>query len=404
MDLRSAVRGSGVLLLALATGLPALVALPLVLVNCLLVVMGVGIFVLPAAAAVLHRWTEWERRRAGRYLGVQVDPIRSATGFKQVVRSPVTRRDLRWLVVHALFGVVVGLLGLVATVGVPSTLVSLALWSSTPDITLLGVQPSGWGAAFVLAAGQIALAGALFVWGVPPLARAQARISLRLLTPPESEIEAQRLAERVDVLAETRAGALEAHGAELRRIERDLHDGTQAQLVSIALRLGIAEKAAADDPETALRLVREARGGAEEAMAGLRDVVRTLYPPILADRGLAGAVFALGARCAVTTEVSVGDLGEVPAAVEAAAYFVVAESLTNVAKHSGAERATVALTRADGELRVEVGDDGAGGATEEGGTGLTGIRQRVAALDGRTSVHSPAGGPTRIEVALPCGF
>ncbi|MDA3647380.1 sensor domain-containing protein [Saccharopolyspora indica] len=404
MDVRAGMRGLGALFLALVTAFAALVALPLVAVTCLLVVLGIGIFVLPAAAAGLHRWTEWERRRAGRYLGVQVDPIRSATGFKQVIHSPVTRRDLRWLVVHAPFGVLVGLLGPVVVAGLPAAPVSLALWPFVPDITLLGVHPSGWGAAIGLAAGQIALTGAVFVWGVPRLARAQARVSLRLLTPPPAEAEAQRLAERVDELAETRAGALEAHGAELRRIERDLHDGTQAQLVSIALRLGIAEKTATTDPEAALRLVREARGGAEEAMAGLRDVVRTLYPPILADRGLAGAVSALGARCAVTTEVAVGELGEVPAAVEAAAYFVVAESLTNVAKHSGAERATVVLTREAGELRVEVGDDGAGGATEEGGTGLTGIRQRVAALDGRTSVRSPAGGPTRIEVVLPCGF
>lgn len=399
MRLRFALGGLGVLLPALVTGLAALVALPLFAVTGVLVVLGIGILLLPVAAAGLHRWTEWERRRAGRYLGVQVDPIRPVTGFKRVVRSSVTWRDLRWLVVHATFGLVMGLIGIVAAAGAPSALVALVLWPFNPEISLLGVHPSGWGAAIGLAAGQIVLVGALFVWGVRPLARAQARVSLRLLTPSE----AHRLAERVDELAETRAGALEAHGAELRRIERDLHDGTQAQLVSIALRLGIAEKTAAADPEAALQLVREARGGAEEAMAGLRDVVRTLYPPILADRGLAGAVSALGARCPVTTEVSMGELGEVPAAVEAAAYFVVAESLTNVAKHSGAERATVALTREDGELRIEVSDDGTGGATESGGTGLTGIRQRVAALDGRTSVHSPASG-TRIEVVLPCGF
>ncbi|MER6991088.1 sensor domain-containing protein [Saccharopolyspora hirsuta] len=400
MDLRSAVRGLGVLLPALVTALAALIVVPLFAVSGLLVVLGAGVFLLPAAAAALHRWTEWERRRAGRYLGTPVAPIRSASGFKEVVRSPMTWRDLRWLVVHALFGLVTGLLGLVAALGVPATLASVVLWPVIPDVTLLGVLSSDWGTALGLGAVQLALTGALLVWAVPALAKAQARVSLRLLAPSEAE----RLADRVDELAETRAGALEAHGAELRRIERDLHDGTQAQLVSIALRLGIAEKTATSDPEAALRLVREARDGAEEAMAGLRDVVRTLYPPILADRGLAGAVSALGARCPVPTEVSVGELGEVPAAVEAAAYFAVAESLTNVAKHSGAQRAAVSVRREGGELRIEVGDDGAGGAVESGGTGLTGIRQRVAALDGRTAVHSPAGGPTRIEVVLPCGF
>ncbi|MER7014426.1 sensor domain-containing protein [Saccharopolyspora sp. NPDC000359] len=400
MYLRSALRGAGVLLLALVTAMAALVALPLLVVCGLLVVLVAGVVLLPAAMRLLHRWTEWERRRAGRYLGVPVTPIRSVSGFKAVLRSPVTWRDLRWLVVHALFGLVTGLLGLAGTLGVPATLASVVLWPLVPGISVLGVVPSGWGTALGLGAVQLVLVGALLVWAVPALAKAQAVVSLRLLAPSEAE----RLAHRVDELAETRAGALEAHGAELRRIERDLHDGTQAQLVSIALRLGIAEKTATSDPEAALRLVREARGGAEEAMSGLRDVVRTLYPPILADRGLAGAVSALGARCAVPTQVFAGELGEVPAAVEAAAYFAVAESLTNVAKHSGAQRATVAVGRDGGELRIEVVDDGVGGAVETGGTGLTGIRQRVAALDGRTEVRSPVGGPTRVEVVLPCGF
>ncbi|MEV0700840.1 sensor domain-containing protein [Saccharopolyspora sp. NPDC050389] len=403
MTLRKVVRDAGFLLPGLATGLAALVAIPLILASGLLVVIGVGVILLPGALTVLHRFAEWQRRRAGRQLGVPTPRIPSATGFVAVLRASATWRDLRWLPVHVLTGVIGALIGLVAVVGPPATVVTMLIWPVLPNASLLGIRATSWPLAVSTGAVQLALVFSLLWWGVPALARWQAKLALSLLSPSAAQLKAAELAERVDELAETRAGALEAHGAELRRIERDLHDGTQAQLVALAIRLGIAEKAAHHDPEMVIRMLQEARDGAEEAMTGLRNVVRTLYPPILADRGLAGAASALGARCAVPTSVTVEELGEVPAAVEAAAYFVVAEALNNVTKHAAATHAFAVLDRVGDELRIEVGDDGVGGIDESKGTGVAGIRHRVAALDGWVSVVSPVGGPTGIQVVLPCG-
>jgi signal transduction histidine kinase len=169
------------------------------------------------------------------------------------------------------------------------------------------------------------------------------------------------------------------------------------------MRLGVAERALADDPATTARMLREMRDGNEEAMAELRAVARSIYPPILADRGLAGAIGALAAGCPVPVRTSVDDLGDLPAAVEAAAYFVLAESLTNVAKHSGATVVELRVRRENTVLCLEIVDDGRGGIDEGNGTGLLGIRRRVAALDGTTFVTSPAGGPTSVRVELPCG-
>ncbi len=245
-----------------------------------------------------------------------------------------------------------------------------------------------------------ALAGLLVaLLVVPGLARAHARSCLAVLTPSAAE----QLARRVDTLTETRAKVMDAHGAELRRIERDLHDGTQARLVALSMRLGMAREALHEDPETMAVLLAEAHQSAEEAMVELRDVIRTMYPPILADRGLAGALWAMAARAAVPTQVDVGPLGTVPAAVEAAAYFAVAEGLTNVAKHSRATAASVRVSRAGAVLSVVVTDNGVGGADAARGTGLSGIARRAAALDGSLQVSSPAGGPTSVRVELPCG-
>jgi signal transduction histidine kinase len=173
--------------------------------------------------------------------------------------------------------------------------------------------------------------------------------------------------------------------------------------VGIAMRLGLAEQQLQKDPHAVAALLAEAREGAEGAMTELRDVLRSMYPPILADRGLDGALSAVAARCSVRTELDVGELGVVPAPVEAATYFVVAESLTNVVKHSGAESAQVTVRREGPLLVAEISDDGRGGVDEALGTGVAGMRRRLEALDGRITVTSPAGGPTRILVECPCG-
>ncbi|QVQ55052.1 sensor histidine kinase [Spiractinospora alimapuensis] len=400
------------LLGVLLSGVTALLALHLVLVGVALIPAGgLGLVVLPRVMEFLTRATEAERRRGSRYLGEEFvsrpderPPHTVLARWNHVMRSASTWRTARFLLVWVPLGVAYGLLGVIALLGTPSALIKASLWWLLPggETTFFGVGVTNWPFAIVGGLGEGVAFAALFWWGAPFLARGYARLVVRLTSPSEIELRAERLSERVEELSHTRAEALRAHGSELRRIERDLHDGTQARLVALAMRVGIAERMVSDDPEKAVHLLREARSGAEDAMAELRDVIRTMYPPILTDRGLDGAVSAVAGRCAVPTSVRMGELGSLPAAVEAAAYFVIAETLTNVAKHSQARSAQVDLSRDGAELTIRVVDDGVGGALEHGGTGLAGLRRRVAALDGTTTVTSPAGGPTTVEAVLPC--
>jgi signal transduction histidine kinase len=210
----------------------------------------------------------------------------------------------------------------------------------------------------------------------------------------------RELAERVDVLTRTRRGALDVQAAELRRIERDLHDGAQARLVALTMKLGRAEGRLEDHPEVA-ELVRGAREDASAAIGELRDLARGIAPPVLADRGLAAAVDSLGKRSAIDVTMTSKIRRRPPPVVETAAYFVVAEALTNVAKHAPHASAHVSLVEEPGTLVVEIADDGPGGARPEGG-GLSGLRQRVQALDGTLAVVSNQGEGTVIRAELPC--
>jgi signal transduction histidine kinase len=210
-----------------------------------------------------------------------------------------------------------------------------------------------------------------------------------------------RLTRRVETLETTRLGAVEEQDAELRRIERDLHDGAQARLVALGMSLGMAEQKFESDPEGAQQLVAEARAGVAEALKEMRDLARGIYPPVLADRGIGAALETLADRSPLTTTVSVDLPERPPAPVETAAYFVAAEAMANAAKHSGAGRIDISVERRDGALEVEIRDDGSGGADAAGG-GLAGLRRRVEALDGTLIVQSPEGGPTTIRAELPC--
>jgi signal transduction histidine kinase len=386
LDRVRAVWRSGLfLLVGAATGLASLVALPFLAVFCLVNAR--------SGLRTLHLWTGRERQRVAAYTGERIPegapPERLREG----------RRDATWYVLHALTGSVLGLLGAsLPLAAVNAVLVPAYWWLAPADDPVSSPYPvTSWtGAAFMpLVAVAYALAS---LWVTPWLARLQVRWARALLSPPPGA----RLAERVAELTASRAAALEAHGAELRRIERDLHDDTQNRIVAVAMHLGIVERALRRSPETALPLVLKAQDAASDALAGLRGVVRSIYPPVLAERGLDGALAGLIARCAVPTTLTVTEVNRAPAAVESAAYFVVAEALTNVAKHSGAERCEVRLTGPD-PLVIEVWDDGHGGADETGGTGLLGIRRRVAAFDGVATVDSPVGGPTVLRVELPCG-
>ena len=235
--------------------------------------------------------------------------------------------------------------------------------------------------------------GLALVWAIHAIIVYRDRLPLRA--------REQALVERVDVLTRTRQGALDVQAAELRRIERDLHDGAQARLVSLTMQLGRAEERVAGQPEVA-ELLRRAREDAGLAIAELRDLARGIAPPILADRGLTAAIEALGRRSAIPVAVDVDPDQRPLPVVETAAYFVVAEALTNVAKHAGGAAARVRVQRVDDDLVIEVADHGPGGADPAGG-GLTGLRHRVEALDGTLTVTSPPGAGTTIRAELPCG-
>jgi signal transduction histidine kinase len=206
---------------------------------------------------------------------------------------------------------------------------------------------------------------------------------------------------RIDLLTRTRRQAVDAQAAELRRIERDLHDGAQARLVALTLQLGRAELRLDDRPEVR-ELIHDAQREAHHAIAELRDLARGIVPPLLADRGLLAAVQSLAARYGLGTAIQADTHRRVAPAVESAAYFVIAEALTNTAKHAEAGHSWVRLSEDRRALIVVVGDDGRGGA-DPGGSGLAGLRARVEALDGVLSVDSPRGHGTVVEVSLPCG-
>jgi hypothetical protein len=378
------------LLVGAATGLAALVVLPLLPL--------VGLVSASTAVRLLHLAAGRERGRVAAFTGTAIpEPAPPEGDLRARLRG--ARRDLAWFLTHALTGTVVGIVGVLAPLSaVSAVLVPFYWWAVPADDPVISPYPvTSWtGAAFMpLVAAAYAVIG---LWFTPRVARWQSRWARALLSPPPGA----RLAERVAELTASRAAALEAHGAELRRIERDLHDDTQNRLVAVAMHLGIVERALRRDPASALPIVLKAQNAASDALAGLRSVVRGIYPPVLAERGLDGAVAGLVARCPVPGTLEATRLRRAPAAVESAAYFVVAEALTNVAKHSGATRCEVRLSCAE-RLVLEVWDDGHGGADEEGGTGLLGIRRRVAAFDGTATIDSPDGGPTVLRVELPCG-
>ena len=220
----------------------------------------------------------------------------------------------------------------------------------------------------------------------------------------ELAARAEQLTERVETLTQTRTDAVDTAAAELRRIERDLHDGAQARLVALGMSLQAAERLFKTSPLAALALVSEAKETSSKALTELRDLVRGIYPPVLADRGLGDAVRALALDTPLHTVVTVDLPGEVEMPVASAVYFAIAEILTNAARHSGAHTVRIHLDHRVGVLRAQVTDDGAGGADPSQGTGLTGIERRLATFDGILAVSSPPGGPTIVVIEVPCAL
>jgi signal transduction histidine kinase len=222
---------------------------------------------------------------------------------------------------------------------------------------------------------------------------------VRLLLGPRRRAE---LEARVEALSISRDAAVDSAEAERRRIERDLHDGAQQRLVALALDLGRARERFDSDPERARQLVDDAHEEAKAALIELRDLARGIHPAVLAERGLDAALSAVVARCPVPVVLAIDIAPRPPAAIESTAYFVVAEALTNVAKHAKASRIEVSVARRDERLTVTVRDDGIGGAGESIGGGLAGLRERIAALGGSLVISSPLGGPTAVVMELPC--
>jgi len=267
-----------------------------------------------------------------------------------------------------------------------------------------GQADPGTGAGLARAVGWAALLAAGAVRVAPWVARSVAEadeVGARALLGPS---RGEALALRVEALARSRAEVVAATDAERRRIERDLHDGAQRRLVSLAMQLGMARAGLGDDVPASLRqVIEQAHDEATEALAELRQLVRGLHPAVLDDRGLDAALSGIAATAPLPVRLRVDVPDRCAPGVEAVAYFVVSEALTNVAKHAGASQAEVTVDRVGDRLRVVVSDDGRGGASPEGGTGLQGLAQRAAAVDGTLTVHSPPGGPTTVTVELPCG-
>ncbi|MFF9121785.1 histidine kinase [Streptomyces sp. NPDC014889] len=290
-------------------------------------------------------------------------------------------------------GTVLALLCWVVGTGLGTVL--LWIWLVPPEARIKG------GTLFEIS--LFSLTGALLLllacWLTGAAVRTDTRAALWLLGPSRAE----RLQLRVDDLTEKRAGVVDAADAERRRIERDLHDGAQQRLVSLALNLGLARATLPDLPEEARQVIDEAHREAKEAIAELRTLVRGLHPAVLEDRGLDAALSGIAARSPVPVRLTV-DLPERPSpTVESVAYFVVSEALANVARHAkGATQAEVRIHRRDDVLRIVVVDDGPGGADSGRGTGLSGLAKRAGSVDGTFSVDSPVGGPTTVTVELPC--
>ncbi|MCF6467689.1 sensor histidine kinase [Nonomuraea sp. MG754425] len=382
-----------------ALALLALTGLLAVAVSCL---AGVGLRLIPTALRGLRAVADRERARLSRWGPEIVSPDPVPGRWRAALAQPAVRRELAWVSLHATLGLLLGVLGLTLPFsGVRDLLYPLYWWllpASEVVSAGLGWRTDDWPGAFAVSPLSLGWFVLALVF-IPGMARMQARPGRRLLAAPGAD-----LALRVAQLTATRAAALDAHATELRRIERALHDGTQNRIVAVNVLLGAARRAVARDPATADELLDRAQDAAEQALAELRAVVRGILPPVLDERSLPDALSGLAAACPVPCRIDAEVPGRCPASVEATAYFVVAEALTNIAKHSRARRAVVTVRGTGDRLRLSIADDGRGGAAEDGGSGLGGMRRRAEAHDGTFELTSPPGGPTTVIVSLPCGL
>lgn len=374
-----------------------------------LVIIWVGLPILWFVFLLWRRGAEIERDFVAWGLGIEIEtPYRTEPAGpvrrKWAVRlgDPATWRDLVYLLLLFPLGIVWFTI-LAIVFALPLSLIATPIFFRWwPPFSFVG---EGWqwlvidttGEALVAAAFGVAL---LFL--VPTVIKGMAAIHGAIAAALLGPAESARLSAEVQGLRVSRGRGLDAAEFERRQIERNLHDGAQQRLVALAMGLGMAREKLEDDPEAARALVDEAHEHAKLAIVELRDLARGISPAVLADRGLDAALSALAAQAPVPVDVSCRLVERLPAPVESTAYFVVAEALANVAKHSRATLAAVTVSREGDRLLVEIQDDGVGGA-DATGNGLAGLASRVEAVGGQLTIESPSGGPTVIRAELPCG-
>jgi signal transduction histidine kinase len=345
-----------------------------------------------------RRLAKLTRRLSGEWLGRPIPDsylpapghdVTSAERRRWIVSDPATWRDLLWMATNAAFGWILAMMPLImASAGLIGCVGYAIVGESHASRPLERVT---------LAVLGVVLTG-LALWSGPLLLQAYGGLARTILGPRENP----ELARRVRHLAQTRAETIDASAAEIRRIERDLHDGAQVRLVAMGMTLGTAEDVLDTDPEATRKLLAEARQTSGMVLAELRALVSGIHPPVLADRGLVDAIRALAMDSARWVEVTADPITRPPAPVESAAYFAVSELLANVTKHARAQHAWVEIRYRGGMLAICVSDDGRGGADPGRGTGLRGIERRLAAFDGVLALSSPPGGPTVVQLEIPC--
>jgi signal transduction histidine kinase len=389
-------------------GLSSLLVLPVVLLVAVAPPLAVLLAALTAAVLVgCTRWfTGWQRRRFAALLGVRLAPYpgreRAVPRRRWVVFTALSGGTWRQLAYHLTTGLVsfAGVLAWVFCWAMGAVLVTLP--ASAVLVTHRGELAAHTSGPVAFAA--LSTLGIVLFLVAPWLARGTVALDVALARTLLQPSDREELTRRVEALSASRAGAVDAADAERRRIERDLHDGAQQRLVSLAMNLGMTRAALSDASPEVRDAVAGAHEEAKQALAELRGFVRGLHPAILDELGLDAALSGIAARSPVPVRLTVRLAARPPATVEAVAYFLISEALTNTAKHAAAARVDVLVAQPDpGLLLVSVTDDGRGGADPARGSGLRGLYQRVAAVDGALRIDSPPGGPTSIVAELPCG-
>lgn len=397
----------------LAAGLPAglygLLVLVLVLLVALLSMVGIGLLLTGAASNLLGRWCDRERARTGRLLGRQIGSpyLRPTSAAPAAARYRLADgtfgRDLAALLERIVVGIPLGVVAVLLPLLSLQALALTTYWWAMPDGKPADqlFEVTSWPLA--AASGLVGIAG-LAAWSVaaPLVSAADARLAELLLAPTRD----QELRLRVQIEQRRRRSAIDVHSAELRRIERDLHDAAQNRLVAVSMFVGTAQRWLSTGTGDVAAALAKAQDASRDALAEMRRIIRGIYPPTLTEDGLVPALGLLADRMQIPTRLHVENPAPTPAPVDAALYFSIAESLTNVTKHSAATQCDIHLSwnDNDGQLRViaTVTDNGDGGADRTKGSGLAGIENRIDALGGTVIVTSPPGGPTSIRMELPC--